>query len=399
VSEIVIVSAVRSAITNFGGPFKNIPVAELAGRTVNEAIRRAGLESHMVDQVIMGNVIQSSEAPNVARMAGLIAGIPPESFTGITLNFQCGSSLEAVNQAVRVITSGESEIVVAGGIEIMSRSPYLLYNHRWGQKMGNDYLVDYFDDILSTVSTNLYGTFKMAQTAENLAKRYSITRRDTDEFALGSHQKAVAAIQAGRFENEIFPIEVQQDRGSALIISKDERPRNDTSIDKLSKLSELVYQNGTVTAGNSSGINDGSAAVVIMSKAKASALGLTPIATIRSFATAGVDPQVMGIGPVPATKKALERANLSLKDIDLVELNEAFAPQALAVIKELGLDVSKVNVNGGAIALGHPVGCSGTRILVTLLYEMQRRQTKYGLATLCCGGGLGVATIVENNLS
>ncbi|MFZ3102974.1 MAG: acetyl-CoA C-acetyltransferase [Desulfitobacteriaceae bacterium] len=397
-TEIVIVSATRSAITNLGGPFRNISLADLAGKAVREAIRRAGIESNLVDHVIMGNVIQTSEAPNVARMAGLLAGIPPETFTGITLNFQCGSSLEAVNQAARLIELGECEIAVAAGVEIMSRSPFLMYNHRWGHKMGNDTLVDYFDDILTTVSTDLYGTFAVTQTAENLAQQYGINRKDADEFAVASHQKAVAAIQQGKFDDEIFSVEIPQSRGPALVISKDERPRSDTNFDKMQKLPFLVHENGTVTAGNSSGINDGTAAVVIMSRAKANELGLTPMASIRSYATAGVNPTVMGIGPVPSTRKALKKANLSMKDIGLVEVNEAFAAQALAVIKELELDLDKVNVNGGAIALGHPVGCSGTRILVTLIHEMHRRKTRFGLATLCCGGGLGVATIVENSL-
>lgn len=395
-SEIVIVSAARSAITNFGGPFKDISLAELSGQIIKEAIRRAGIKNDLVDHVIMGNVLQTSEAPNVARMAGLLAGIPPVSFAGMTLNFQCGSSLEAVNQAARLIELGECEIAVAAGVEIMSRSPFLLYNHRWGYKMGNDTLVDYFDHILSTVSTEVFGTCTMTQTAENLALQYGISRKDADEFALASHQKAVAAIQQGKFDEEIFPVEVPQSRGPALVVSKDERPRSDASLEKMAKLPLLLPGNGTVTAGNSSGINDGAAAVVVMSRAKANELGLTPLVSIRSFATAGVNPTIMGIGPVPAVRKALTKANLTLQDIGLVELNEAFAPQALAVIRELNVDLDRVNVNGGAVALGHPVGCSGTRILVTLIHEMQRRKTSLGLATLCCGGGLGVATIVEN---
>jgi acetyl-CoA C-acetyltransferase len=392
--EVVIVSGVRTAQTKYGGAFKDIHPAKLSAIVIKEAIKRANISTDMVERIYFGNVIQTSEAPNVARLAVLYSGLPVTT-PATTLNIQCGSGLEAINQCARSIMLGEGDIMVAGGVEIMSRSPYLMYNHRWGHKMGNDTIIDYFHDITITVSSDLYGVFGMAETAEKLAKEYKISRKDQDEFSLNSHMKAVKAINEGKFKKEIVPVEISQPKGGKVIIDTDEHPRSDTSMERLSKLKPAFRTDGTVTAGNASGINDGAAALVIMSRDKGKELGIKPMARIVSFAQAGVHPTVMGIGPVPATERALKNANLKIDDIDLIELNEAFAAQALAVIKAFPFDINKVNVNGGAVALGHPVGCSGSRIMVTLLHEMERRNSKYGLATLCCGGGLGVSTIVE----
>ncbi|TAK29607.1 MAG: acetyl-CoA C-acetyltransferase [Chloroflexota bacterium] len=393
--DVVIVAGTRTALTNFGGPFKDIPVPRLAALAVGEAIRRAGIEPDLVDRISFGYVIQSSEGPNVARQAGLYAGLRPETFTGNTLNFQCGSGLEAVNECVRLLKLGECDVAVAGGVEIMSRGPYLIYDHRWGHRMGEDVMYDYFGHSAKMVSTDLWGIFDIAQTAENLAQQYSISRSQSDEFAAWSNRKAIEAQESGRFDQEIFAVEIPGRKGSVRV-TKDERPRADATIEKLSQLRPAFRADGTVTAGNASGVNDGAAALLLTTRKRAQQLSLRPLAAIRSWATAGVDPRVMGIGPVPATKKALAKAGLSLSDLALLEINEAFAAQALAVVKELEIPMDKLNVNGGAVALGHPVGCSGARILVTLIYELMRKGGRFGLASLCCGGGLGVATIVEN---
>ena len=391
--EVVIVSATRTALTNYGGSFRDVPVAKLASHVVTAVIERAGIDRNSVDAVVMGNVLQTSEAPNVARMAGIYSDIPPENFWGLTLNMQCGSGLDAINQCARLIQSGEITIGIAGGVEIMSRGPYVSYSHKWGRRIGNDVFFDYFDHTLQTVSTDKFGVITMSDTAENIANLHGISRRDQDEFAIRSHQRAVSAKNAGRFSKEIVPYELETKEKT--VIDQDQRPRSDTTIEKISSLKPAFRADGTVTAANSSGINDGAAAVLMMSGMTAKKLGLKSLAKIKSFGLVGVAPSFMGLGPVNATKLALERANLQLDNIGLIELNEAFAAQALGCIRELNLNEERVNVNGGAIALGHPVGCIGTRIMVTLIHEMIRRNEQYGLATLCCGGGLGVATIIE----
>jgi acetyl-CoA C-acetyltransferase len=356
------------------------------------ALARAGIAPARVDEVIFGNVLQAGLGQNVTRQVALAVGVP-EDVPSFVVNHVCASGLKAVMLAARSVAAGEAEIVLAGGTENMSAAPFLLPNLRSGHKLGNTELLDtlVFDGL--TCALNNY---HMGITAENLARQYGITREAQDEFAAASQQKAKDAIASGRFAEEIAPVPITDRRGGTLTpVTTDEYPRPDTTAEGLAKLRPAFEKEGTVTAGNASGINDGAAALVVMSRAKADDLGIKPLATIKSYTTVGVDPAVMGIGPVPATRKALEKAGLTLNDLDLIESNEAFAAQSLAVITELGLDAAKVNVNGGAIALGHPIGASGARILVTLLYEMGRREAKTGLATLCVGGGQGVAMIVE----
>ncbi|KXH80072.1 acetyl-CoA C-acetyltransferase [Sporosarcina sp. HYO08] len=388
--EVVIVSAVRSAIGSFLGTLKDVPATDLGGAVIKEALARAGVSADSVDEVILGNVLQAGLGQNPARQAAIKAGLP-ETVPSLTINKVCGSGLKAVHLARQAIASGEADIIVAGGMENMSQAPYLLKNSREGFKMGDQKVVD------SMVADGLWCAFNdyhMGITAENLCDQYELTREQQDEFSAQSQQKATAAIEAGTFKDEIVPIEIPQRRGEPIIFDTDEYVKAGTTAEKLSKLRPAFKKDGSVTAGNASGINDGAAALVIMSKEKADELGLTPLATIAANGNAGVDPSIMGIGPVQAVRNALEKADMQLDQIDLVEANEAFAAQALAVDKELGFDAEKLNVNGGAIALGHPIGASGARILVTLLHEMQRRDAKSGLATLCIGGGQGVATIV-----
>lgn len=390
-TEVVIVAAVRTPIGSFGGSLKDISTVDLGSLVIKNAIERAGLEPEQVDEVIMGNVLGAGLGQNVARQMSVHAGVPV-TVPAFTINKVCGSGLKAVQLAVQAVLCGDAEVVVAGGAENMSQAPYILPNQRWGSRMGNATVVD---TMLRDGLTDGFEDYHMGITAENVAEQYGITREDQDSFALQSQKRAVAAVEAGRFKEEIVPVEIPQRRGEPLVFDTDEFPRKDVSLEDLSKLRPAFQKDGSVTAGNSSGINDGAAAVVVMSAEKAKELGIPVLATIKSYASAGLDPKVMGCGPIYASRKALEKAGLTVADLDLVESNEAFAAQACAVAKELNLDLEKVNVNGGAISLGHPIGASGCRILVTLLHEMQKRDAKRGLVTLCIGGGMGTALIVE----
>ncbi|MGG3737969.1 acetyl-CoA C-acetyltransferase [Aeribacillus pallidus] len=389
--EVVIVSAVRTAIGSFNGALKDVEAPKLGATVIQEALAKAGVKPEQVDEVIMGNVLQAGLGQNPARQAAILAGLP-ESVSSMTINKVCGSGLKAVHLATQAIVAGDAEIVVAGGMENMSRAPYLLKNARNGFKMGDQKLVD------SMISDGLWCAFNdyhMGITAENLCDKYKITREEQDEFAAWSQEKAAKAIEEGKFKEEIVPVVIPQRKGDPIVFEQDEYPRKGTTVEKLASLKPAFKKDGSVTAGNASGINDGAAAVVVMSKKKAEELGIKPLVTIKANASAGVDPSIMGIGPVSAVKKVLEKASLSMEDIELIEANEAFAAQSLAVDRELRLNRDILNVNGGAIALGHPIGASGARILVTLIHEMRRRKAKKGLATLCIGGGQGVATIVE----
>lgn len=390
-TEVVIVAAVRTPIGSFGGSLKDISAVDLGSLVIKDAIERAGLEPEQVDEVIMGNVLGAGLGQNVARQMSVHAGVPV-TVPAFTINKVCGSGLKAVQLAVQAVLCGDAEVVVAGGAENMSQAPYILPNQRWGSRMGNATVVD---TMLRDGLTDGFEDYHMGITAENVAEQYGITREDQDSFALQSQKRAVAAVESGRFKEEIIPVEIPQRRGEPLVFDTDEFPRKDVSLEGLSKLRPAFQKDGSVTAGNSSGINDGAAAVVVMSAEKAKELGVPVLATIKSYASAGLDPKVMGCGPIYASRKALEKAGLTVADLDLVESNEAFAAQACAVAKELNLDLEKVNVNGGAISLGHPIGASGCRILVTLLHEMQKRDAKRGLVTLCIGGGMGTALIVE----
>lgn len=390
-TEVVIVAAVRTPIGYFGGSLKDISTVDLGSLVIKNAIERAGLEPEQVDEVIMGNVLGAGLGQNVARQMSVHAGVPV-TVPAFTINKVCGSGLKAVQLAVQAVLCGDAEVVVAGGAENMSQAPYILPNQRWGSRMGNATVVD---TMLRDGLTDGFEDYHMGITAENVAEQYGITREDQDSFALQSQKRAVAAVESGRFKEEIIPVEIPQRRGEPLVFDMDEFPRKDVSLEGLSKLRPAFQKDGSVTAGNSSGINDGAAAVVVMSAEKAKELGVPVLATIKSYASAGLDPKVMGCGPIYASRKALEKAGLTVADLDLVESNEAFAAQACAVAKELNLDLEKVNVNGGAISLGHPIGASGCRILVTLLHEMQKRDAKRGLVTLCIGGGMGTALIVE----
>jgi acetyl-CoA C-acetyltransferase len=389
--EAVIVSAVRTAIGRFGGSLAGIPAPRLGSIVIKEALKRAGIKPEDVDEVFMGCVLQAGLGQNVARQAALGAGIPVE-VPAMTINKVCGSGLKAVNLAAITIGVGDADIIVAGGTENMSAAPYLLPKGRWGYRMGNGELVD---SMVHDGLWDIFNDYHMGITAENLAEHYNISREEQDEFAAASQQKTEKAIKEGRFKDEIVPVEIPQKKGDPIIFDTDEYPRFGTTAEKLAKLRPAFKKDGTVTAGNSSGINDGAAAVVVMAKEKAEALGIKPMAEIIGYGHAGVDPKIMGIGPVGATRNAVKKAGINLEDIELIEANEAFAAQSLAVAKELNFNLDVVNVNGGAIALGHPIGASGTRILVTLLYEMIKRDSKLGLATLCIGGGQGEATIVK----
>ncbi|MBG9475183.1 acetyl-CoA C-acetyltransferase [Priestia megaterium] len=390
-TEVVIVSAVRTAIGSFGGSLQNVSATTLGGTVIKEALNKVGVSANEVDEVIMGNVLQAGLGQNPARQATLAAGLP-ETVSALTINKVCGLGLKAVHLATQAILAGDADVIVAGGMENMSQAPYLLKNARNGFKMGDQKVVD------SMIQDGLWCAFNdyhMGVTAENLCDKYEITRDEQDAFAASSQQKAEAAIQSGRFKDEIVPVEVPGRKGQVTIFEQDEFPRAGTTAESLGKLRPAFKKDGSVTAGNASGINDGAAAVVVMSRKKADELGLTPLVSIKANATAGVDPSIMGIGPVSAVKKALEKAAVSLEDVQLVEANEAFAAQSIAVDRELQFNHDILNVNGGAIALGHPIGASGTRVLVSLIHEMQKRDAKLGLATLCIGGGQGVATIVE----
>lgn len=389
--EVVIVSAVRTAIGSFGGSLKDIEVTELGALVIQESLKRTGLDPEMVDEVIMGNVLQGGLGQNPARQAAVKAGLSYQ-VPSVTINKVCGSGLKSINLAAQAILLGDADVIVAGGMENMSRAGYLAENMRWGNKMGNSKLVDLM------IKDGLWEAFEdyhMGITAENIAEQWKLSREEQDKFAALSQQKAEKAVEEGRFKEEIVAVEVPQRKKEPLIFDTDEHPRTGTTVEKLAQLRPAFKKDGTVTAGNASGINDGAAAVLLMSAEKAAALGITPLARIKAYASAGVDPKIMGTGPIPATRKALEKAGLSIDDIELIEANEAFAAQSLAVLQELKLNPEIVNVNGGAIALGHPIGASGARILVTLLHEMKKRGVRSGLATLCIGGGQGCSTIVE----
>jgi acetyl-CoA C-acetyltransferase len=394
--SVVITSAVRTPVGSMGGVFKDILAVELARAVLEEAVKRSGIEKSIVDEIVLGQAKQSTDAPNIARVAALEGGFP-EEVPAYTVHRQCSSGLQAILNAVWQIQAGYGDVIVAGGVESMSTAPYYLRNARYGYKSGNGELLDpNTESQPKSQPEDIYGSFTMGMTAENLADKYGITREEQDEFAYTSHAKAVAAIDAGRFMDEIVPMSVSAGKGQSVLVDTDEGPRRDTSLEKLARLKPAFKAGGTVTAGNSSTRNDGAAAVVVMSEEKAAQMGIKPLARFVAAGIAGVNPTIMGIGPLPASRKALDRCGLALGDIGLIELNEAFAAQSLAVVKELGINREILNVNGGAIALGHPLGCSGTRIAVTLIHEMLRRNTRYGLATICVAGGLGVSTIFEN---
>lgn len=389
--EVVIVSAVRTPVGNFGGALKTVSAVDLGVIAAKEAIKRAGISPDIVEEVLVGNILSAGLGQNIARQVAIHAGVP-ETTPAMTVNKLCGSGLRTVSMAAQFIMLGDADVVLAGGTESMSNAPYIMPSARWGQRMGDGNIVD---TMINDALTDAFDGIHMGITAENIAEKWGLTREEQDAFASNSQQKAEKAQKENRFVDEIIPVEVPQRRGEAVIVDTDEYPKHGSSAEKLAKLRPAFKKGGTVTAGNASGINDGAAMVVLMSREKADELGIKPLATIKSYASAALDPKIMGYGPVPATRKALEKVQLTIEDIDLVEANEAFAAQALAVVKDLKLDPKKVNVNGGAIALGHPVGASGTRILVTLLHEMMRRDVKTGLATLCIGGGQGTSLIVE----
>ena len=389
--EVVIASAVRTAIGTFGGSLKDIPAVDLGALVIKEAVNRAGIKPELVNEVVMGNVIQAGLGQNVARQSAVKAGLPIE-IPAMTINMVCGSGLRSVALAAQMIKAGDCDVVVAGGMENMSRAPYALETTRWGQRMGDGKIVD---TMIKDALSDAFNNYHMGVTAENIVKEWGLTREELDEFSLNSQLKAEKAIKEGKFKDEIVPVMVPQRKGEPKVFDTDEGPRFGSTIEGLARLKPCFIKDGKVTAGNSSGINDGAAAFVVMSAEKAAELGVTPLATIVSYGHKGLDPAIMGYGPFHATKTVMESANLTVEDMDLIEANEAFAAQSIAVAKDLHFDMSKVNVNGGAVALGHPVGASGARILVTLLHEMQRRDAKKGLATLCIGGGMGTAMIVE----
>ena len=389
--KVVIASAARTPVGAYGGAFKTVSARELGAVAAKEAIKRAGIKPEDIDESILGCVLQAGNGQNVARQIALDAGIPIEK-PAMTLNIVCGSGLRSVSLAAQMIIAGDCDVVLAGGTESMSNAPYLLTDERWGARMGDKKVVD---EMIKDGLWDAFNDYHMGVTAENIAEKFGLTREEQDELAAGSQQKAAKARAEGRFKDEIVPVEVKGRKGKVTIVEEDEYIKEGVTTESISGLRPAFIKDGTVTAANASGINDGAACLVVMSEEKAKELGVTPLATIVSYATEGVDPKIMGTGPIPTVRKALEKANLTLEDIDLIEANEAFAAQALSVIKELGLNTDIVNVNGGAIAIGHPVGASGARILTTLLYEMQKRDSKKGIATLCIGGGMGPAVIVE----
>ena len=391
--KVVLAGACRTAIGKMGGALSNTPAAELGSIVIKEALNRAGVKPEQVDEVLMGCVIQAAQGQNVARQASIKAGLPIE-VPAVTLNVVCGSGLNCVNQAAAMIMAGQADIVVAGGMENMSMAPYAMTKARFGYRMNNATIVD---TMVNDALTDAFNHYHMMITAENICDRWNLTREELDEFSANSQQKAEKAMAEHKFDDEIVPVPVKVKK-EIVEFKVDEGPRQGTTVETLAKLRCCSgKEGGMVTAGNASGINDGAAAIVVMSEEKAKELGVTPMATWVQGALAGVEPEIMGIGPVAATRKVMERTGLTVDDMDLIEANEAFAAQSVAVAKELGFDMSKVNVNGGAVALGHPVGASGCRILVTLLHEMQKRDAKKGLATLCIGGGMGCATIVERD--
>ena len=389
--KVVIASAARTPVGAYGGAFKTVSARELGAVAAKEAIKRAGIKPEDIDESILGCVLQAGNGQNIARQIALDAGIPIEK-PAMTLNIVCGSGLRSVSLAAQMIIAGDCDVVLAGGTESMSQAPYLLTDERWGARMGDKKVVD---EMIKDGLWDAFNDYHMGVTAENIAEKFGLTREEQDELAAGSQQKAAKARAEGRFKDEIVPVEVKGRKGKVTVVEEDEYIKEGVTTESISGLRPAFIKDGTVTAANASGINDGAACLVVMSEEKAKELGVTPLATIVSYATEGVDPKIMGTGPIPTVRKALEKANLTLEDIDLIEANEAFAAQALSVIKELGLNTDIVNVNGGAIAIGHPVGASGARILTTLLYEMQKRDSKKGIATLCIGGGMGTAVVVE----
>lgn len=389
--QVVIVAAKRTAIGAFGGAFKDVSAVELGTTVVKDLLEQTGVKPELVDEVIFGNVLQAGLGQNVARQVAMKAGIPQE-VSSFTVNKVCGSGLKAVQLAAQAIRAGEADIIVAGGTENMSQAPYIMPKARWGARMGDTSLIDTmtFDGL-----TDIFSHLHMGITAENIVDKYGFTRQELDELAATSQQRAEAALKNNRFAEEVTPVVIPQRKGDPVVVTVDEYPRPGVTAESIGGLRPAFKKDGVVTAANSSGINDGAAALLVMSAEKAEELGLTPLVTIVSAASAGVDPSIMGTGPIPSTEKALAKAGLSVADLDLIEANEAFAAQALSVIKDLGLNTDIVNVNGGAIALGHPIGASGARILVSLVHEMQKRDAKRGLATLCIGGGQGISMIVE----
>ncbi|MBQ4576886.1 MAG: acetyl-CoA C-acetyltransferase [Firmicutes bacterium] len=389
--EVVIVSAARTPIGSFGGTLKGTPTVTLGAIAVEEAIKRAGISAEMVDEVVLGCVLQAGLGQNVARQISMAAGIPKE-VPAMTINKVCGSGLRAVGLATSIIKAGDADIIVCGGAESMSMAPYVLPTARWGSRMGDTKMIDV---MTNDGLTDAFNKYHMGITAENVAEQWGLTREQLDEFSVWSQQKAEAAVKEGKFKEEIVPVVIPQKKGDPIVFDTDEYPKFGASLEKMAKLKPAFKKDGMVTAANASGINDAGCAFVVMAKEKAEELGLDYLCKIKSYASAGVDPSIMGIGPIPSSRKAMELAGLTMDDIDLIEANEAFAAQALAVGKELGIPNEKLNVNGGAIALGHPIGASGARILISLIYEMKKRDSKYGLATLCIGGGMGTALIVE----
>ncbi|MCX9025026.1 MAG: acetyl-CoA C-acetyltransferase [Candidatus Methanoperedens sp.] len=390
-NNVVIVSATRTAVGKFGGSLKDFSPGQLGSVVLKDALKKANVEQSEVEEVVMGNVLSGGHGQNVARQAAIWAGIPKE-VPSFCVNKVCGSGLKSVVLGAQSIMLGDADVVLAGGMESMSMAPYALKKNRWGAKMGNDEVVDL---MIHDGLWDIFNNYHMGVTAENVAEKYKITREEQDEFSAISQNKAEAAIKAGKFKEEIVPVGIPQPKGEPVLFDTDEFPRFGTTKETLAKLKPAFKKDGTVTAGNASGINDGAACVLLMSEEKAKDSGLTPLATIRSYGLCGVPPELMGLGPICATKKAIEKAGITPDKLDLIELNEAFASQSIAVRRELGLNPDKVNVNGGAIALGHPIGASGARILVTLLHELQRRKGTYGLATLCIGGGQGIAMVVK----
>ena len=390
--KVVLAGACRTAIGTMGGQLSTVPAAELGSIVIKEALNRAGVAPEQVDQVYMGCVIQAGQGQNVARQASIKAGLPIE-VPAVTINVVCGSGLNCVNMAAQMIMAGDADIVVAGGMENMSMAPYALKQARFGYRMGNNTVVD---TMVNDALWDAFNNYHMGITAENVAEKYGITREELDKFAAWSQQKCEVAMKAGKFKDEIVPVEVKKKK-ETVVVDTDEGPRPGTTAEGIAKLRPAFKPDGIVTAANSSGINDGAAAIVVMSEEKAKELGVTPMATFVAGALGGVDPAIMGVGPVAATNKVMAKTGMKIDDFDLIEANEAFAAQSIAVQKDLGFKDEVLNVNGGAIALGHPVGASGCRILVTLLHEMQKRDAKTGLATLCIGGGMGCATIVKRD--
>ncbi|MCD6436337.1 MAG: acetyl-CoA C-acetyltransferase [Clostridiales bacterium] len=389
--DVVIVSAIRTPVGSFGGSLAKKSAVDLGVVAAKEVIKRAGISVDVIDEVIVGNVLGAGLGQNVARQISIGAGLPVET-SAFTINKVCGSGLRAVSIAHQFIQNGDVDIVLCGGTESMSNAPYIIPGARWGQRMGDGKMVD---SMIHDGLWDIFNNYHMGITAENIAEQWNLTKEDQDRFAVTSQNRAEAAQKSGRFKDEIVPVEIPQRKKDSIIVDTDEFPRHGSTYESISRLRSAFKKDGTVSAGNSSGINDGAAMFIVMSAEKANELGIKPLATIKAFASAGVDPSIMGYGPVPSTKKALKKLDWKIEDIDLIEANEAFAAQSLAVIKDLGLNTDIVNVNGGAIAIGHPIGGSGARILVTLLYEMEKRDSKKGLATLCIGGGMGTALLVE----